>query len=112
MNRFLRGVVRATAEAFPLGGPVLEVGSYQVAGQEQLADLRPFFPGRAYVGLDARAGPGVDLVGDVEALPQSDGSFGTVLALSTFEHVPHFWQGFSEVHRVLRSDGAFLVACP
>src|SRR5262249_6508654 len=112
MNLFLRGVVRAAAETFALPGPVLEVGSYRVPGQEGLADLRGLFPGRDYVGLDVRPGPGVDLLGDVEALPQEDGSVGTVLALSTFEHVRRFWQGFAEVRRVLRPDGALLVACP
>src|SRR5262245_45566614 len=112
MNVFLRGVVRAVAETFALPGPVLEVGSYRVPGQEALADLRGLFPGRDYVGLDVRPGPGVDLVGDVEALPQADGSVGTVLALSTFEHVRHFWRGFEEVRRVLRPGGALLVACP
>jgi SAM-dependent methyltransferase len=112
MNRFIRGLVRAVAEAFPLPGPVLEVGAYQVPGQEGLADLRPLFPGRPYVGLDVRPGPGVDLVADVEALPQADASVGTVLALAAFEHVPRFWRGFDEVRRVLRPDGAVLVACP
>src|SRR4051794_20245516 len=102
MNRFIRGVVQAVAETFPLPGPVLEVGAYQVQGQEGLADLRPLFPGRAYLGVDVRPGPGVDLVADVEALPQADASVGTVLALDTFEHVPHFWHGFAEVRRVLR----------
>jgi SAM-dependent methyltransferase len=112
MTPLLRGLVRAVAETFALPGPILEVGSYQVRGQETLANLRDLFPGRPYVGLDARPGPGVDLVGDVEALPQPDASVGTVLALSTFEHVPHFWRGFEEVRRVLRPDGALLVACP
>jgi SAM-dependent methyltransferase len=112
MNLFLRGLVRAVAETFALPGPILEVGSYRVPGQEDLADLRPLFPGREYVGLDVRLGPGVDVIGDVEELPYPDGSVGTVLALSTFEHVRRFWRGFAEVHRVLRSDGALLVACP
>jgi SAM-dependent methyltransferase len=112
MNSFLRGVVRAVAETFPLPEPVLEIGSYQVAGQEGVADLRTLFPGREYVGLDVRPGPGVDMLGDVEALPQLDGSVGTVLAVCAFEHVPRFWKGFEEVRRVLRPDGALLVACP
>jgi SAM-dependent methyltransferase len=112
MNRFLRGVVRAAAEAFDLPGPVLEVGSYRVAGQEQVADLRPFFPGRTYVGVDQRPGPGVDQVADVEALPQDDGWAGTVLAANTFEHVRHFWRAFAEVRRVLRRDGVLLVTVP
>jgi SAM-dependent methyltransferase len=112
MNQFLRGLVRAVAETFDLPGPVLEVGSRQVPGQEGLGDLRDLFRGKDYVGLDVRPGPGVDLIGDVEALPHPGGSVGTVLALSAFEHVRHFWRGFAEVRRVLRPGGALLVACP
>jgi SAM-dependent methyltransferase len=112
MNQFLHGVVRAVAETFDLPGPVLEVGSYQVDGQDAVADLRPFFPGQPYVGIDIRPGPGVDCVADVEALPQADASVGTVLALNAFEHVPRFWRGFEEIYRVLRPDGAVLVSCP
>jgi SAM-dependent methyltransferase len=112
MNAMMRGLAQAVAETFALPGPILEVGSYQVEGQEEAADLRSLFPGRPYVGLDQRPGPGVDLVGDVEALPLADGSVGTVLALGTFEHVERFWLGFEELRRVLRPGGAFLVACP
>jgi SAM-dependent methyltransferase len=105
-------MARAVAESFNLPDPILEVGAYQVAGQEAIADLRPFFRDKRYVGLDERPGPGVDVVGDVTDLPYPDGSFGTVLTLSTFEHVLHFWRGFDEVRRILRPDGALLVACP
>jgi SAM-dependent methyltransferase len=112
MNPLLRGLVHSVAETFPLPGPILEVGSRQVPGQEGLAELRALFPGRPYVGLDRRAGPGVDLVADVEELPLAAGSVGTVLALSTFEHVSRFWRGFAEIRRVLRPGGALLVTCP
>jgi len=112
MNQFLRGMVRASAETFDLPEPILEIGSYQVAGQESVADLRTFFPGKKYIGVDKRVGPGVDCVANVEKLPQSSGSVGTVIAVSTFEHVPRFWRGFEEVFRVLKADGALLVACP
>ncbi len=112
MNQFLRGVVRAVAEAFDPPGPVLEIGSYQVAGQTDLIDLRGLFRGKAYVGVDFRPGPGVDCVASVEALPQATGSVGTVVAVSTFEHVRYFWKGFDEVYRVLRPDGVLVVSCP
>src|SRR5437868_5771113 len=108
MTPFLRRLVQAVAESFDLPEPILEIGSYLVPGQEAVADLRSLFPGREYIGIDQRPGPGVDLVADVEALPQHDQSVGTVLALSTFEHVPQFWKGFAEVARVLRLGGAFL----
>ena len=47
MNHFLNGVARAVAETFVLPEPILEIGSYQVAGQEELINLRSLFPGRA-----------------------------------------------------------------
>src|SRR5258708_37324560 len=112
MNRFLNGVARAVAETFDLPGPILEVGSYQVPGQEEISDLRSLFPGRSYVGIDKRTGPGVDQVADVEALPFADGSFGSVIVMNTFEHVPRFWRGFEEAFRVLRPDGVLFVSCP
>jgi SAM-dependent methyltransferase len=112
MNRFLHGVARAVAETFDLPDPILEIGSYQVPGQEDIADLRPLFRGKSYLGVDKRPGPGVDRVADVEALDLPDRSFGTVIAMNTFEHVPRFWRGFDEVYRVLRPDGVLLLSCP
>jgi SAM-dependent methyltransferase len=112
MNHFLHGVARATSEAFDLPGPILEIGSYQVAGQEGIADLRQLFPDKPYLGVDVRPGPGVDCTADVEALPQADASVGTVIAMNTFEHVRRFWRGFEEIERVLCADGVLLVSCP
>ena len=112
MNQFLNGVVRSMVETFHLPEPIVEIGSYQVEGQENVANLRSFFPNKDYLGVDKRSGPGVDQVGDVENLPFEDASIGTVLSISTFEHVPRFWRGFEEIRRVLRPDGAFLVSCP
>lgn len=112
MNLFLNGLARAVAETFRLPEPILEIGSYQVDGQHDIADLRNLFPGREYNGVDVRPGCGVDMVADVEQLPHADASVGTVLALSTFEHVPHFWRGFDEIYRVLRPDGVLFVAMP
>jgi SAM-dependent methyltransferase len=112
MNAIMRGLVQAVAETFTLPGPILEIGSYQVEGQEAIADLRTLFPGRCFLGIDVRPGRGVDMLANVESLPLADRSVGTLLAMGTFEHVPHFWRGFDEIHRVLRPDGALLVACP
>jgi len=112
MNRFIHGVVRAIAQSIDLPEPILEVGSYQVEGQDDVSNLRTMFPGREYQGLDVRPGRGVDLVANVEDLPLPSGSVGTVLALNTFEHVPHFWRGLDEIYRVLRPNGALLVSVP
>jgi SAM-dependent methyltransferase len=112
MNQFLRGVVQAVSQSFHLPEPILEIGSLQVEGQSELINLRSLFAGKAYTGVDFRPGPGVDCVANVEALPQKDAIIGTVLALSTFEHVQRFWLGFKEIERVLRPDGVCIVATP
>jgi SAM-dependent methyltransferase len=112
MTHFLRGVARSMIESFALPDPIVEIGSLQVDGRDDLIDLRSHFPGRPYQGCDFRPGPGVDLVADVEKLPHPTGSVGTVLAFSVFEHVKHFWKGFDEVFRVLRPDGVLLVSTP
>jgi SAM-dependent methyltransferase len=112
MNHFIHGVARAVSETFRLPEPFLEIGSYQVEGQEPLSNLRCLFPGTTYLGVDMRPGPGVDCVADVENLPYADASFGTVIALNTFEHVKCFWRGLDEVHRVLRPDGVLFLSTP
>jgi SAM-dependent methyltransferase len=105
-------MVRAVAETFTFPGPILEIGALQVDEQQDLINLRTLFPGRAYIGSDIRPGPGVDVLADVERLPFADRSVGSVLALSTLEHVPRFWKGFEEIQRVLRPDGVLLLAMP
>ena len=112
MNDFIHGVMRAAVETFDFPEPILEVGSYQVDGQEHMGNLRGLFPGKRYTGIDIRRGPGVDRVEDVESLPRVDASVGSVIALNVFEHVQHFWRGFEEVQRVLRPDGLLIVSCP
>ncbi len=112
MNTLLRGVVRSVAETFDLPQPIVEIGSYQVEGQESIIDLRRFFLGKRYFGMDFRTGPGVNITANVEQLPLADESVGSVIAISTFEHVRRFWKGFAEVQRVLKPGGAFLVSTP
>ncbi len=98
--------------SFECPGPVYEFGSYQVEGQEEYADLRGLFAGRAYVGCDMRPGPGVDRVEDVSALTIADGLLGTVLCVETFEHVFEVRKAFDEVFRVLRPGGVFVLTSP
>ena len=54
MNKFLHGVARAITESFALPEPIMEIGAYQVEGQENLINLRSLFPGREYVGVARR----------------------------------------------------------
>jgi SAM-dependent methyltransferase len=112
MTPFIRGVVEATVATFALPGPVVEIGAYQVEGQEALIDLRRLFRGKPYLGVDMRAGPGVDRVENVERMNLESRSVGTVLALSTFEHVRRFWLGVEELKRIVRPDGVLVISTP
>ena len=63
----------------PLAGPepIVEIGAFQVSGQEAIADLRPIFPGKRYIGCDMQPGPGVDRIEDIHALSFASGEVGT-----------------------------------
>lgn len=63
---------------------VIEVGSYDVNGS-----VRPLFPeADSYIGLDRRAGPGVDVVADALTYTP-DGPVDLVVCCEVLEHDPH-----------------------
>ncbi len=95
---------------YPISEPIYEIGSYRVEGQEQFADLRPFFPGKVYVGCDMRQGLGVDRVEDVHCLRIKRNSIGTILIFDTLEHVENVHQAMEEIHRVLRPGGMVIMS--
>lgn len=109
MRHHVNLLVKAFSEAFEARGPVVEIGSYQVKGQEAIANLRPYFPGVEYIGVDIRAGPGVDRVENGERLSFEPGSVGTMLSLETLEHTQNCFNAMAEAYRVLADDGILLV---
>ncbi len=112
MRANVRAFVALAAEVLSLRGPVYEFGSYQVAGQEEHADLRPLFPGRVYVGCDVRAGPGVDRIEDLTQLSLPSKSVPTVVCVDTLEHVFEIERAVRELRRVLAPGGTLLLAVP
>jgi SAM-dependent methyltransferase len=107
-----RALVASAAEAFDLGGPVYEFGSFIVPGQEAIGDLRPLFPGSDYVGCDMRAGPGVDRVEDLAELTLPDESAQTILCIETLEHVFEVRRAIDEMLRVLAPGGTIVITTP
>lgn len=101
--------VQVAASTFDFPDPIVEVGSYLTEGQEGVADLRPMFPNKTYVGIDIRPGPGVDAIEDVHCLSFPDESVGSILCCDTLEHVPNVWKAVSEMRRVLRKGGILLI---
>lgn len=110
MNRDVNACVRLAVDAFAPAGPVLEIGSLYLAGWEAIADLRPLFPGRSYVGCDIRVGLGVDRIEDAQALSFADGTFGTVVMCEVLAHIRDERRAIAEARRVLRGDGLLVVS--
>ncbi len=101
--------VEQASSFFDFPEPILEIGALQVEGQEGVADLRPFFPGKRYIGTDIRPGPGVDRIEDAQNLSFPNGSIGSVICCDTLEHIPNIWRATEEMVRVLCKGGVLLI---
>lgn len=112
MQSIVKQFLEIAIKHFAVPEPICEIGSYQVAGQEGYADLRPYFPGKKYVGCDMRPGPGVDRIENVESLSLQDGSVGTIITVDTLEHVANPFSAIREIHRVLEDRGLLILAVP
>ncbi|MBY6242796.1 class I SAM-dependent methyltransferase [Methylosinus sp. Sm6] len=102
---------RLAAERRPAS--VLEAGTLQSSpGVSTHSHGRfPWVARRDYVKLDIFAGPDVDVVGDLHALPAEwSGRFDCILANAVFEHLERPWIAAREIARVLAPGGIFLVA--
>lgn len=110
MRRHIKDFAELISGALELPGPIYEFGAFQTPGQEGESDLRPFFPGREYVGCDMREGPGVDRVLNLHALDLPDASVGAAISLDTFEHVEFPRKAISEIHRVLADGGIAVIS--
>jgi len=109
MRETIRDLISIARNTLPIRDPIYEFGSFQVPGQEQLADLRPLFPGLEFVGADMREGPGVDRVLELHDIALPSESAGSVLCLDTLEHVEYPHRALQEIHRILVSDGISII---
>ncbi|MEO1083898.1 MAG: methyltransferase domain-containing protein, partial [Acidobacteriota bacterium] len=108
MRPHIRELVRLATLELDLPEPIVEVGALVPPGQEEMADLRPFFAGREYLGCDMQEGPGVDRVEDLHDLTFADGEVGTFVLADTLEHVRDPQRAMAEVRRTLKPGGVVL----
>jgi hypothetical protein len=107
----VKQVVKLIPQHIDLLEPIVELGALQVAGQIGYADLRPFFPGKHYIGCDFRHGPGVDRIENPEvAFSFGDQTVGTLISCDTFEHIFDIFKTVSEIERVLMVGGILVAA--
>jgi len=100
-------------------GPVLEIGSKRYADPPISFDYRTLFPaGTDYVGADAEAGSGVDIVLDmtagIEVLREKLGQrqYGAVICLSVLEHVKDIFSFSRNVEELLQPGGMLVLSVP
>jgi SAM-dependent methyltransferase len=110
IRELVRQFVQICAEYFVFREPIYEFGCYQPQGQEGFADLRPFFPGKVYIGADLRKGPGVDIILYLHNIDLPSESVGSVLILDTLEHVEYPRKALRELQRILKPGGILIMS--
>jgi SAM-dependent methyltransferase len=110
MREHVKQFVKICADTLPIAEPIYEFGSLQQPEQHGLADLRPLFPGKRYIGADMQPGPGVDIVLDLHRIELPSESAGTVLVLDTLEHVEFIRQAIAEAYRILTPQGILIIS--
>ena len=106
----VRGRIRTWIEehADKLGNDVLEVGSRQHEAAWWV-DNRDLQQGR-WTGIDMQAGPGVDLVADVLAMPDEwAGRFSGVLCSEVLEHLRYPLASLQSMRITLKPGGWIVV---
>jgi hypothetical protein len=110
MRENVREFVRQASQRFSFPEPILEIGSRPAGGQEEIADVRGFFPNARYAGSDFLPGAAVDVVLDTHMLGVRDESAGSVIMMDTLEHVQDPTLAMREVHRVIQPDGLVIMS--
>jgi len=64
------------------------------------------------VTVDAVPVPGVDLIGDIHALPMEDNTADAVICTGTLEHVRDPRRAVAELHRILKPGGIVHIDVP
>ena len=107
----IEDAVKLFAASLPAGARVLDAG----AGE---GDYRVCFAAHRYIGLDLGVGDaawdysGIDVLGDLAALPFPAGVFEASLNVVTLEHVREPGRVLAEIARTLAPSGRFLLIAP
>ena len=106
--------VRRLVAKYSRGGPILDAGCGTGLNLRHLPrgstgmDINP----RNVAVLRARLPEHTIVEGDVEAMPFTDGSFGTILCTEVLEHLPNPALALREFRRVLRPGGTLIGSVP
>jgi SAM-dependent methyltransferase len=104
-RRALATQIRAAVRGLPAGQRVVDVGC---GDRPYEPILRPI--AAEYVGVDATAGPAVDVVANADALPFDDERFDLLLCSQVLEHVEDPAACVAEAWRVTAAGGTVLLS--
>jgi SAM-dependent methyltransferase len=104
---FLQYIATCFKSNFTAGKLVLDVGSYDVVGNNRYL----FDKTCEYHGNDVWIGNNVDLVCATAALPLFGPNFDTIVSSGCFEHDPEVKKCFKKIVELLRPGGLFAFTC-
>ncbi|MFA6307483.1 MAG: class I SAM-dependent methyltransferase [Patescibacteria group bacterium] len=110
MRKLIKQFVQICSETLPIQETIYEFGSLRVLGQEKIADLRPFFKNKKFIGADMRPGVGVDIVLNLHKIDLPSSSVGTVIIVDTLEHVEYPRKAVEEAYRILKPNGLLIIS--
>lgn len=96
-------------------GSVVELGAYRwsLLAINKFADSRRVAVNLSFSGADRDKLKSYEMVEtNINNLPFRDEEFDCVLSCSVFEHDKYFWKSLSEVSRVIKRGGLFVVGLP
>ncbi|MEO5643295.1 MAG: class I SAM-dependent methyltransferase [Bacteroidia bacterium] len=116
-----RSWVKLQLEKIPTGSRVLDAG----AGEQQYKsfcthlkyvsqDFAAYKPENLDSGLQMPAWDygKLDIISDITAIPETDGSFDVILCTEVFEHIPDPIAAIKEFSRLLRKGGTLILTAP
>ena len=110
MRRHMVEFMKLVSQHLPFREPIYELGSRAASeSQNKLSDLRVYFPGRKYIGIDMQEGPGVERVMDMSKLNLPDGCAGMVISMDTLEHCEYVREAVREMFRITGPGGICLI---
>ena len=105
-NNMFKKITRKNLEQF-LSHHASEKRTLDIGSGGSLYGYERFFPNRVTVDIDPARNP--EIIGDIHALPFTDGEFDMVLCIEVLEHVLNPRKAMEEMRRVLKKGGTLIL---
>jgi SAM-dependent methyltransferase len=113
--------IERTLSRIPAGSRVLDAGAGERQYQKYCGHLRYVSQDLGeYTGIGDLVGlqtgkwdvRGLDIVGDIGAIPEQDGSFDAIMCTEVLEHLPDPLRALKEFSRLVRKGGVVVLTAP